>query len=1058
MAGHFRAESLRVLCLDGGGIKGYTSLLILRRIFRTMMVEGQLDEVPRPCDVFDLIIGTSTGGLIAVMLGRLHMTIEECITKYEELGGEVFGNKPHGGKLGRMSKALLSSCFYDIKILQEQVMEVLDFKGIERDTTFLEKGVPLCKVMLCVTRTEIRKPDVLRNYTSLHPTAENYSCTIWEAASATAAAPLYFKSVQFKETKEKWCDGGLQRNNPINEALSELAREREWKDRKIGCVLSLGTGVKKTDSITSSPTSILKGVVAMVTDSDDIAKVFASSELGARLFRTHRYFRFSIPQGMQDLKLDDWKKTDRMSALTTDYLAHASNGDMLARCAKSLLDPDENLHIDIKPKPCLLPYNTCTHFIARPMYSERLVKFFRSKSHVPQTFVLCGLGGIGKTQIALKFAETMKHQLAVFWIRADRFVNFAADYAQISKVLGGVLPQQARLDGESNNILETTRRRLEEDPEQWLLILDNADDMDAFLGRDVNRDENQGLSISQFLPRKGRMLITTRDRRFQGTVAAASDGLKVEPMNEEEATKLLLASIPDYLTSEHSNIMSQTQQLVQDLGCLPLAISQAAANIVEEHLTLGEYVSFFQDKKQRMGLMKAPTHDFQTTDPRNASQSVNITWQISFDVLVENHPLSAVFLTYIGCLHWQHIPRILIRQLPEFRDMPESEFIQLTKKPLNLSLLDEVESDPGFVEYMVHPVVHGRILGQSMPAEVSAYVGHLVDVIWTFFPNVQERSDPDWLLATYLAPHATHLIELCEETSMSSKSLSVLLLGTSRFYGASNIFDAAVHLAEKAQDMGREEWDSSPEMIVAFMLNTNQQYMDASKHTDAEQTVREALEFLESDLAKSSIPPAQLQEQRISLQSALANCMKEGGDHAMREQLHRSQLASGIVDEWTTRGIIIRHNLAHSLYHQVAVSRRVYLIMLNLRSMIIRDMSLRAKNKTQDDRDSSRASLREELLRLHRLVFKESFDVLGIEDIDTWKAANNLTSCLTMFFMVIECHPILSVLLTAGIVAKVRAEGKFKTVLNSLTITTNHCLESLDRSQIQDSVKVDEFR
>jgi hypothetical protein len=146
MAGQFQAESLRVLCLDGGGIKGYTSLLILRRIFRTMVAEGQLDEVPRPCDVFDLIIGTSTGGLIAVMLGRLHMTIDECITKYEQLSREVFGKKPHGGALGKMFKSLSSSCFYDIGVLQEQVMRVLDSKGIERDTTFLEKGVPLCKV------------------------------------------------------------------------------------------------------------------------------------------------------------------------------------------------------------------------------------------------------------------------------------------------------------------------------------------------------------------------------------------------------------------------------------------------------------------------------------------------------------------------------------------------------------------------------------------------------------------------------------------------------------------------------------------------------------------------------------------------------------------------------------------------------------------------------------------------------------------------------------------------------------------------------------------------
>lgn len=199
--------------------------------------------------------------------------------------------------------------------------------------------------MLCVTRAEISKPDVLRNYESFHPTAENYNCNIWEAASATAAAPMYFKSVQLIETGERWCDGGLRRNNPINEALSELTRERDWKNKRIGCVLSLGTGVAKSAPISSNLASVLKAAVAIMTDSDDIARVFASSELGIELFRTHRYFRFSLPQGMQDLQLDDWKETEKMRALTADYLSHMGNGDLLTRCAKSLLDPDENCKI-----------------------------------------------------------------------------------------------------------------------------------------------------------------------------------------------------------------------------------------------------------------------------------------------------------------------------------------------------------------------------------------------------------------------------------------------------------------------------------------------------------------------------------------------------------------------------------------------------------------------------------------------------------------------------------------------------------------------------------------
>ena len=196
--------------------------------------------------------------------------------------------------------------------------------------------------MVCVTRTKTSKPDALRSYLSMDPTAENYDCTVWEAASATAAAPMFFEGVKFQRRGEQWCDGGLRRNNPINEALSEVAREREWKDRKIGCVLSIGTGTTKISAVSSNLAGILKDAVAIMTDAEDITRVFAASELGKQMFRTHRYFRFNVPQGMQDLQLDDWKETERMNALTSDYLSQTANGDMIVQCSKSLLDPDES--------------------------------------------------------------------------------------------------------------------------------------------------------------------------------------------------------------------------------------------------------------------------------------------------------------------------------------------------------------------------------------------------------------------------------------------------------------------------------------------------------------------------------------------------------------------------------------------------------------------------------------------------------------------------------------------------------------------------------------------
>src|ERR1700735_1756364 len=74
-AGHSRdiPHCPRILTLDGGGVRGLSSLLILREIMEEIGRQSGAERTPLPCDYFDLIGGTSTGGLIAIMLGRLRM-------------------------------------------------------------------------------------------------------------------------------------------------------------------------------------------------------------------------------------------------------------------------------------------------------------------------------------------------------------------------------------------------------------------------------------------------------------------------------------------------------------------------------------------------------------------------------------------------------------------------------------------------------------------------------------------------------------------------------------------------------------------------------------------------------------------------------------------------------------------------------------------------------------------------------------------------------------------------------------------------------------------------
>ena len=137
---------LRLLSLDGGGVKGLSSLLILQRIFRTIQHEEKLAEMPRPCDYFDLIGGTSTGGLIAIMLGRLEMHISECIEVFKRFSSEVFGKGTPPSLITKLIKGSTGHAWFDARRLENVVKELLYVRGIDEDTLLRESGSGKCKV------------------------------------------------------------------------------------------------------------------------------------------------------------------------------------------------------------------------------------------------------------------------------------------------------------------------------------------------------------------------------------------------------------------------------------------------------------------------------------------------------------------------------------------------------------------------------------------------------------------------------------------------------------------------------------------------------------------------------------------------------------------------------------------------------------------------------------------------------------------------------------------------------------------------------------------------
>ncbi|CAE6521937.1 unnamed protein product [Rhizoctonia solani] len=318
------SRGLRLLSLDGGGIRGLSSLLILKEIMGRVKRDEGLDQVPLPCDYFDIIGGTSTGGLIAIMLGRLRMSVSDAIKAYVSLSEGIFSEQKHKWQDGKFKASLLE------KYIKQIVSENSENK--DEETRLFDPLLQAnsesqgCRVFVCALSRENMEaslPAHLRTYESAWNQAPN--CKIWEAARATSAAPTFFKSITITDNEGvsyTYVDAGLGVNNPTERVLAEA--ENLFPEQNISCILSIGTGQAKTISMSKSNVmsivvpdlQLLNAVKKIATDCERMADKMSSR------FAPHPgvYFRFSVDQGMQDIGLGAFEKLSELAAHTSAYL------------------------------------------------------------------------------------------------------------------------------------------------------------------------------------------------------------------------------------------------------------------------------------------------------------------------------------------------------------------------------------------------------------------------------------------------------------------------------------------------------------------------------------------------------------------------------------------------------------------------------------------------------------------------------------------------------------------------------------------------------------------
>ena len=119
------SKPLKILTLDGGGVQGLATLLILDKLLKTIQEVNQTEHKPRPCDVFDTIAGIGAGGWLAILLGRFRLDITACLLEWYNLTQAVMPRSRTKGYRQR----LFHKSYFDMQSLENEVERLTRLYG-----------------------------------------------------------------------------------------------------------------------------------------------------------------------------------------------------------------------------------------------------------------------------------------------------------------------------------------------------------------------------------------------------------------------------------------------------------------------------------------------------------------------------------------------------------------------------------------------------------------------------------------------------------------------------------------------------------------------------------------------------------------------------------------------------------------------------------------------------------------------------------------------------------------------------------------------------------------
>ncbi|KAL8389250.1 hypothetical protein RB599_011041 [Gaeumannomyces hyphopodioides] len=465
-----------------------------------------------------------------------------------------------------------------------------------------------------------------------------------------------------------------------------------------------------------------------------------------------------------------------------------------------------------------------------------------------QTAALWGLGGSGKTQIALEYAYRRWHSApcSVFWVHADNEATFSQDYQLIAKKLG--VP--ANLQGDE--LLAEVRARIEAEP-SWVLVLDNVDNIGLFgagrrkpaaqSGEQPHRADHAP-NLHNFVPRGpiGTVLWTSRDEGIAGSLVVAQRTINVARMEEDEALKLLTTIRNEAIDDTERDSASA---LLAELDRLPLAISQAASYMRRTRTPVKEYLSKLKRGKKRWRILRASEPDVHRRCA--VSNSILETWSISIEHIRQENEMAYHILHVLAFFDNQNIPEPMVKKIAkqlgsrqaneQSSDSEDEDAIDAAARLREFSFLSHRKSDWG-PAYEMHKLVQEAARYRLQAKEDEIYFAKAaLRTINDLFPKSRLREL--WEEREKYLAHAQRVGEwadLCgeEEAAMLLGQVAIYLYDRGRWRDNEPVAQKVYELQKKI--LG----DKHPDTLRS-MANLATTYHGQEKYNEAEKVEAEVL-------------------------------------------------------------------------------------------------------------------------------------------------------------------------------------------------------------------------